>query len=79
MNVKLFRFRGIRTVHVVGSCYKLFSFLLQERNNGLHLRPWLSATMLNGTIHQSPILIMENMIAGMLGSSDGDVLMRPQP
>lgn len=35
--------------------------------------------MLNGTIYQLPILTMENMIAGILGSLDGAVLMRPQP
>lgn len=32
-----------------------------------------------GTISQLPIFTMENMIAGMLGSAAGAVLMRPQP
>ena len=35
--------------------------------------------MLNGTIYQLPIFTMENMIAGILGSPAGAVLMRPQP
>lgn len=32
-----------------------------------------------GMSYQLPILTMENMIAGILGSLDGAVLMRPQP
>ena len=35
--------------------------------------------MLNGTIYQAPILTMENMIAGIVGSPGSAVLMRPQP
>lgn len=41
----------------------------------------LSATdpMLRVTIYQLPILTMENMIAGILGSPGAAILMRPQP
>jgi len=35
--------------------------------------------MLNGMTYQLPILTMENMIAGILGSLGSAVLMRPQP
>lgn len=35
--------------------------------------------MLNGMTYQLPILTMVNMIAGIVGSPDGAVLMRPQP
>jgi len=35
--------------------------------------------MLKGTTYQLPIFTMENMIAGILGSVGGAVLMRPQP
>jgi hypothetical protein len=47
----------------------------------LGFSPRLPAThpMLNGTIYQIPIFTMENMIAGILGSPDGVILMRPQP
>ena len=51
-----------------------------ERNETSAL-PRQSATdpILKGTIYQLPILTRENMIAGILGSPGGVVLMRPQP
>ena len=35
--------------------------------------------MLKATTYQLPIFTMENMIAGILGSVDGAVFIRPQP
>ena len=40
---------------------------------------WCVFLSAKGTIYQGPILTMENMMAGILGSVDGAVLMRPQP
>jgi len=56
---------------VTNDCYR----------NETRAPPRLSATdpMLNGTIYQAPILTMENMIAGIVGSPGSAVLMRPQP
>jgi len=51
------------------------------KRNERRAPPRQSATgpMQNGTISQLPIFTMENMIAGILGSAAGAVLMRPQP
>jgi hypothetical protein len=55
---------------------------MQVHSASLELPTMLSILKMGSDIgisYQLPILTMVNMIAGILGSLDGAVLMRPQP